>query len=452
MWLTFRSGAREGEWVEVTGAAFVLGRSADADLTLDDARVSRRHAELRTADDGTVTVADLGSGNGTFLNGARLTAPAVVRGGEQLQLGDVVLGTARERPVEGSATVLGTQLGLTRSGLHRLAVQRSARRATYAAVAAVLVGLGVGAFVLLGGDDDGPTAAEVVAAAGPSVVFVQALEDGAAVENGSGWVLDATAGLVVTNAHVVNGGSSLQVGTQQAVVGARVVGVAPCEDLAVLQVERLPGLRTLPLAPGSLQQGEDVLALGFPANASRTARLTSTAGSVSVVEASYDQPAPDVPAYPAVVQTDAAINPGNSGGPLVDLDGRLVGVNTAVRTQGADGRLVQGQGFAITAARVRAVVGGLRRGTSPGWTGASLRFASDGPPRSTGAVVRGTPAEGTPLARAGTAVVAIDGVEQDGTLRSYCSALAAGTGAQVRMTVRPRGGRERTLRLALRPR
>jgi S1-C subfamily serine protease len=224
---------------------------------------------------------------------------------------------------------------------------------------------------------------------------------------------------------------------------AQVVGVAPCEDLAVLRVADRRGLRSLPLAAaGAVRQGDAVLAIGFPAGASREAELTSTSGSVSVARSRYDEPASDIPRYAEVVQTDAAINPGNSGGPLVDLDGRLVGVNAAGRTLTGDGRIVQGQGYAISVARAKAVIARLRRGDSPSWTGAGLVFSrrDAAPVLRTGVAVPRSASAGTPLARPGTRIVSVDGAAMDGSLSGYCDALAAGRSGDAVFTVRPMGG------------
>ena len=170
---------------------------------------------------------------------------------------------------------------------------------------------------------------------------------------------------------MVNDGTEMKVGIDGKLRKATVVGVAPCEDLAVLKVADNSGLRSMPLGSQSdLKEGQTVVAVGFPANASLSAQLTSTVGVVSVAKTQYKELALDVPTYTNVVQTDAAINPGNSGGPLVRVsDKRLVGVNSASRTESADARTIQGQGYAVGVDRVKEVVPELRAGRSMGWTG-----------------------------------------------------------------------------------
>jgi S1-C subfamily serine protease len=145
----------------------------------------------------------------------------------------------------------------------------------------------------------------------------------------------------------------------------------------VLRVADASGLRTLPLgSQGDLRQGQTVVAVGFPGNSSLSDALTSTVGVVSVVRSAYREPTLDVPNLPNVVQTDAALNPGNSGGPLMNLDGRLVGVNSAGRTLNASGRIIQGQSYAIGVDQVREVIGRLRLGQSQGWYGLGFRYLS----------------------------------------------------------------------------
>lgn len=106
MWLTFRSGAEEGESVEAVGERFAIGRDPACDLVIADDRVSRRHAELRPRPDGRCELHDVGSANGTYVNGHLLSGPVLLAGGERLQLGDTVLTTSLEAPT-GARTVAG---------------------------------------------------------------------------------------------------------------------------------------------------------------------------------------------------------------------------------------------------------------------------------------------------------------------------------------------------------
>jgi len=312
------------------------------------------------------------------------------------------------------------------SVIQRAVLQRSVRRATLLGVAAVLIAAGgVAAFAAgaFSSSDQSAAVERVVRAAGPATLPVESLDQGVPVESGTGWVLDGGRGLVVTNAHVVNDGTAFQVDVRGVPRRADIVGVAPCDDLAVLHV-RGGGLPTLPLGSQSrLALGETVVALGYPANASLQDDLTSTTGVVSVVRSSYHEPAPDVPRYPDVIQTDAAINPGSSGGPLLDLDGRVVGVVSAGRTLGPDGRIIQGQGYAIGVDRVKTIVATLRQHRSIGWTGAGFTYRAA--PQA--GLVAGPAVPGTPAARSGlqpgARILSVNGMPV-ASLAGYCDAVA----------------------------
>jgi S1-C subfamily serine protease len=275
-------------------------------------------------------------------------------------------------------------------------------------------------------------------------------------EGGSGFVLDAEDGLVVTNFHVVNDGMAFAIGVEGDERSAQLLSAAPCDDLAVLRVSDASGLRTAKLgSQDELKQGESVVAVGYPANASLEDNLSSTAGVVSVVESSFRFPTPDAPPFPNVIQTDAALNPGNSGGPLVDDHKSVVGVNTATVT-GAGGAPIQGQGYAIGIDRVKEVVGDLRDGRSQGWAGfgllapkrSELRKAGLPPGVLAASVVPGSPAQKAGM-QAGMLIVAINGAKLDANIASYCDAVRSvdsGQTAVVSVLVPPRG-RPRELRV-----
>jgi len=185
--------------------------------------------------------------------------------------------------------------------------------------------------------------------------------------SGSGVVVDG-AGYIVTNAHVVRGASRIRVEipTQPAgqsllarrsrIVSAQLVGLDDETDLAVLKIDAT-GLRTLPFGDSdNLKAGQMVLAFGSPLGLHNSV-------SLGIVSAIARQLQPDSPMV--YVQTDASINPGNSGGPLVDTQGRLVGLNTMIMsTSGAN----SGLGFAAPSNIVRTVFeqiktnGRVRRG------------------------------------------------------------------------------------------
>ncbi len=179
---------------------------------------------------------------------------------------------------------------------------------------------------------------------------------------GSG-VIVAPEGYLLTNHHVVAGASAIEAqladGRRAA---ARLVGSDPETDLAVLKID-LDGLPSVVLGQAStLQVGDVVLAIGNPFGVGQTV----TAGIVSALERTRL----GLSTYENFIQTDAAINPGNSGGALVDVQGHLVGINTAIFTQQERGGSL-GIGFAIPVDTAREVLEALIRDgvVQRGWLG-----------------------------------------------------------------------------------
>lgn len=193
----------------------------------------------------------------------------------------------------------------------------------------------------------------------PSVVSITTLEvyrDFAALDasaiprgTGSGFVWNAK-GHIVTNFHVIADADAVRVTlADQSSWPARLVGVAPEMDLAVLAIEA-PAAALAPIDVGQshdLQVGQRVLAIGNPFGLDQSL----TVGVVSALDRSIRSLSGR--AIQGVIQTDASINPGNSGGPLLDSAGRLVGVNTAIKSpSGASA----GIGFAVPVDTVNRVV------------------------------------------------------------------------------------------------
>ena len=173
---------------------------------------------------------------------------------------------------------------------------------------------------------------------------------------GTGFVVSSD-GLMITNAHVVDGAQEITVklGDGDAELPAQLLGGDPSQDLAVLQVDARPsGLPALQLASDPVEVGDPVYAIGSPFGLSQT----FTSGIVSAV--GRDISAPDGSAITNVIQTDAAINPGNSGGPLLDADGTVVGVNSQIASRGGGN---DGIGFAIPATTVQALLAQATAGT-----------------------------------------------------------------------------------------
>jgi 2-alkenal reductase len=166
---------------------------------------------------------------------------------------------------------------------------------------------------------------------------------------GSGFVWDSN-GHVVTNYHVVEGATSVVVQLDAGnPIAAKVIGVAPDYDLAVVKLTEVPkGIKPIPLGTSrDLRIGQSVYAIGNPFGLSRTL----TTGIVSALDRNL--PTSEMAEIAGAIQTDAAINPGNSGGPLLDSAGRLIGVNTAIRSASGSS---SGVGFAIPVDMVNRVI------------------------------------------------------------------------------------------------
>jgi len=460
--LKFVSGPHQGKSREIMGDAFLIGRGTDGQLVLDDAEASRRHAILRPQPGGGAVLEDLGSANGTWVDGRRIDGPVTLTGGERIRVGMTEMSFENPdagRTVVSSAPDFGTgaaQAGAAGAGaaagapaagqappgaptpsrIERMMLRRSVNRAMILAAAAVTVAVVAVVLAVAGVFSGGgePDPEEIVTAVTPRTLdILNSVEGKGVVSGGTGWVLSAEQGLIVTNNHVINGADRLDVllegGPKRE---AKVVASAPCQDVAVIRVADTDGLESMELgSQKDLKGGETVVAVGFPASASSKDTLISTVGSISAVQTTYDVPrAADVPLLTNVIQTDAAINPGNSGGPLVNLDEKLVGMNTAGLDESSSGRRLQGQGYAIGVDRIKELAPGLAKGASIGWTGLGLEPASpqalsqQGLPSGLLAqnAVPGTPADKAGFGDGGTRLItAVDGKPLDGSLRSYCS-------------------------------
>jgi len=173
---------------------------------------------------------------------------------------------------------------------------------------------------------------------------------------GSGFVIDK-AGHIVTNYHVVAGAKSVEVSfSNNESLKAKIVGVDPSTDLAVLEVAaHSRALTPLPLGNSDrIQVGDEVVAIGNPFGLDRSI----TSGIVSALQRGIT--APNNYQIDHVIQTDAALNHGNSGGPLLNAQGQVVGVNAQIQTGGTtDGNV--GVGFAIPINTVKSVVAEIVR-------------------------------------------------------------------------------------------
>ena len=268
---------------------------------------------------------------------------------------------------------------------------------------------------------------------------------------GSGVLVDP-AGLVVTNNHVIEGADQVRVSlADKREFEAEMVLKDSRSDLAVLRIkaekERFPALEFAD--SDALEVGDVVLAIGNPFAVGQTV----THGIVSAVARTQV----GITDYQFFIQTDAAINPGNSGGALVDLSGRLVGINTAIFSRSGGS---QGIGFAVPANMAKVVVASAKSGGSTvkrPWLGARLQAVtaeiadSLGLKRPSGALIASvTPT--SPAARAGLKssdlIIAIDGQPvEDANAFDYRFATKP-IGGSARLGI-VRGGKEVALNVAL---
>jgi S1-C subfamily serine protease len=216
----------------------------------------------------------------------------------------------------------------------------------------------------------GRSVREIYKQEGRGVVFIQS--DGVSTDSGSpfggpqqgtatgsGFVVDED-GTIITNAHVVEGADSVQVRFDENgdFVDADVKGVDVDTDIAVLKVDPSGvsgGLTPIPLGDSSKAEvGDPVIAIGNPFGYSRTV----TTGIVSGLQREIQ--APNGFTIPDVIQTDASINPGNSGGPLLDANGRVIGINSQIATGGGQGSV--GIGFSVPVNTAKRLLPDLKAG------------------------------------------------------------------------------------------
>lgn len=258
---------------------------------------------------------------------------------------------------------------------------------------------------------------------------------------GSGVIVSAD-GYVLTNHHVAGNAQEIEVGLRDGrTVPAKVVGSDPESDLAVLKID-LTGLSHIVMGEAKdLQIGDIVLAIGNPFSVGQTV----TMGIVSALGRSHL----GINAFENFIQTDAAINPGNSGGALVDVHGRLVGINTAIYSR--DGGSM-GIGFAIPVDLVTKVMKQLieKGHVTRGWLGVGTQDLDAAIAKSLGlksdqgvlvtTVMPGSPADAIHL-RAGDVLTQINGekLRDAKALLDYIAAISPGAVVPINYV---RAGRE----------
>ena len=263
---------------------------------------------------------------------------------------------------------------------------------------------------------------------------------------GSGVIVQAN-GIIVTNNHVVEGASRITVNTQDGrQLAATLLGVDPDSDLAVLRVDA----KNLPAAPigasADLMIGETVVAVGNPFGLSGTV----TTGVVSALGRSVPSQE-EGRTFTDFIQTDASINPGNSGGPLLNIEGKVIGINVAIYAQG------QGIGFAIPVDRARKVIQDLLRygEVHQAWIGAVTATLTPEESRRLGletqrgaVVVRvfsNSPGEAAGL-RSGDVITAVGDRPIDSREAFSTATATAAPGQTITLTV-DRSGSSRTIQI-----
>ena len=459
-----------GERLRVTGGKasgteisfedeFLIGRATTGDGRLgEDPELSRNHARIVRRAGDQLTIEDLGSTNGTFVNGKRVTDAQALRPGDTIKLGTTTLQVLDETGGAPQATALGAvpppQAQPTAAAATPPAAPAPAAPAPapppapapaprapgpppapaprapgappaplpragagppappgpppppppaapsggrkgglpvplIAVLGLLLVGAVVaGVLLLTGGDDESEepavlTSGQISTANKKTTVSINTKgpgfdSDGNEVVvsgGGTGVVVDAKRGFVLTNDHVVAGATSVKARLDNGEeVNARVRGQAPCEDLAVIELSPQPrGLKSAKLGRSAgLKAGDKVTALGFPGAFEEDIterKLQSTEGTIS------SKPGPatlggSLPNLPAVIQHQAPISPGNSGGPLFDDTGEVIGINTLAATSDSG---AQNQNGAIAIDRAKSLLSGLENGQDSAYVGWSIQ-------------------------------------------------------------------------------
>ena len=321
---------------------------------------------------------------------------------------------------------------------------------------------------------------EVAAKVLPSVVKLQ-IDLGAQSEEGSGVILDPD-GLILTNNHVVaalnaapvgDGGAGGQVAPSgQEVPGSQslkatvtladgrtapfsVVGADPSSDIAVVRAQGVSGLT--PIALGSskdLKVGQNVVAVGSPLGLEGTV----TTGIVSALDrpVSTGGEAQNQNAVLNAIQTDAAINPGNSGGALVNMNGQLIGVNSAIASLGGGEKSSGGQsgsiglGFAIPVDQAKRIATELvSTGTATHASlGVQLSNDANAPGAAIAQVVEGGPAAAAGVPN-GVVVTKVDGRVIDGSEALVAAVRSKAPGDQVTLTYQDPSGSSQNTQVTL---
>ena len=263
---------------------------------------------------------------------------------------------------------------------------------------------------------------------------------------GSGVIIDGQRGLILTNAHVIQQSGTIRVSLMdEREFEARIVGADPDSDLAVLKIDAKGSLPAVAMGSSEdLLIGETVIAIGNPFGFSHTV----TTGVISAVNRSIRT---EERVFNDFIQIDASINPGNSGGPLLNIDGELIGINTAIYAK------AQGIGFAIPIGKARRIVADLivYGEVKLAWTGIIVQELTertarylDAPARR-GAMVRAVEPD-SPAERAGVQegdVLVSVGSRRIASVEDYFAATRSAAAGETLEIELWRGGRSRKVSL-----
>jgi serine protease Do len=254
---------------------------------------------------------------------------------------------------------------------------------------------------------------------------------------GSGFVISAD-GYIVTNNHVVDGADEVKVQfrNNEKPLPAKIIGRDKETDLALLKIDGKSDLPFLEFGDSStLKVGAWVLAIGNPFGLENTVTLGIVSAKGRVIGAGP---------FDNFIQTDASINPGNSGGPLIDLDGKVIGINTAIVASG------QGIGFAIPSSMAKDIIAQLREGKTVkrGWLGVTIQDIDENTAKALGmentkgslvtSVIEGEPAAKAGI-KTGDVITAVGGEKIDDSNQLLRRIAALRPGEAVKLDVLRKG-------------
>ncbi len=294
--------------------------------------------------------------------------------------------------------------------------------------------------VVTGGGTSAPvdgTIAAVATAVGPSVVNISTGSG-----QGSGFIIRSD-GYILTNNHVVDGAGTVEVTFEDgSTASAQVVGANPGYDLAVIKADKT-GLPVTSLGSSAdVKVGDTAIAIGSPLGLQGTV----TSGIVSALDRPVTAGGSGETAFINAIQTDAAVNPGNSGGPLVDGEGKVIGVNSAIASLGAGAGAQAGSiglGFAIpidTANRIAEELINTGSSQTP-VIGAQIDNSYSGPGVRVGEVTAGGPADSAGV-QSGDVITAVDGRNVADYTELVVAIRDKGVGQPVTLTVDRSGGEQ----------